>query len=469
MKNKKRRLEQFLFFDYTGIEAHLAKMAAKGWQIDKITPFCWKYRRIEPQSLTYTVTYFSEASDFNPYPTMNQQTFHDYCEKAGWKLAAEWAQMQIFCTAQEEPTPIETDEPVKLKAIHKSMKKNFLPGGIMLLLLSLFQVFLQLHMCAQSPTDWLSNNTSLFSALIWGIFALYMLTNLTVYGVWYYRSGKAAGRGETGLESSSSYQKAQLIWLLLEGIAVVGTFLSLSSQYLGWMGVWLIAYMALMLTVPLIRNALKWAGASKKLNLTITIISIVVLAVALSGIMTGLITRGIRNGMFSKKPVETYTTTQSNGDTHTWEIYHDSLPLTVEDLQDIAYDHYSYEWTANESILLAQYVARQNSFTDGQQAPELRYTILDTKLPGVFDVCLNEYLDRYDWDPLEDERHYQRTDDPAWQADGVYQLYFQEEAMAEYILCWGSRIVYIRFDEMPSASQIAIAAKKLRGYKEKNE
>lgn len=463
MRTKKRRFELYIFYDYTGIEAHLARMAMKGWQIHKITPFYWEYRRIEPQEMTYTVTYFSEASDFNPYPTDNQQTFHDYCKKAGWTLAAEWAQMQIFCSAQEDPTPIETDDAIKLKAIHRSMKKNFLPSSIAILLLSLFQIFFQLHMCTQSPADWLSNNTTLFSTTIWGILVLYMLTNLIVYGVWYRRSQKAAARGDTGIESSGRYRKAQIFWLILEGIAGAGVLLSLSSQYFGWMGIWLIAYIAMILTALLIRNALKRAGTSKKLNMTITVISIAILAVALSGIMTRLVVRGVNTGRLAKKPAETYTTTMPNGTTHTWDIYHDSLPLTVEDLQDVNYDHYSYKWTARESFLLGQYVARQDSFPDGQQAPELRYTIVDVKLPVLSDTCLNEYLTMYDWDePEEEKRYFKQTDDPAWLADKVYQLYFQDEAMAEYILCWGSRIVYIRLDEAPAAEQIAIAVEKLR-------
>lgn len=52
MKATKRRFEQFLFYDYTGIERHLKRMAARGWQLHKITRFYWEYRRTEPQKLT---------------------------------------------------------------------------------------------------------------------------------------------------------------------------------------------------------------------------------------------------------------------------------------------------------------------------------------------------------------------------------------------------------------------------------
>ncbi|MGB8454739.1 MAG: DUF2812 domain-containing protein [Anaerocolumna sp.] len=85
MKVIKHRFEQFLCYDHTGIERHLERMSAKGWQLQKIARFGWEYRKTEPQKLTYAVTYFSEASEFNPYPTENQQTFHagSGCCKAG--------------------------------------------------------------------------------------------------------------------------------------------------------------------------------------------------------------------------------------------------------------------------------------------------------------------------------------------------------------------------------------------------
>ena len=37
MKNKMSRIETLSFYDHTGIEKHLAKMAKKGWMIEQIT------------------------------------------------------------------------------------------------------------------------------------------------------------------------------------------------------------------------------------------------------------------------------------------------------------------------------------------------------------------------------------------------------------------------------------------------
>ena len=56
MRQTKRRMETLSFYDRTGVERHLEKMAAKGWMIDRVNGFGWHYRRIEPQTLRFAVT-----------------------------------------------------------------------------------------------------------------------------------------------------------------------------------------------------------------------------------------------------------------------------------------------------------------------------------------------------------------------------------------------------------------------------
>ena len=43
MKELKRRLETFSFYDHTGIEKHLEDMAEKGWLLSKTNRFFWVY------------------------------------------------------------------------------------------------------------------------------------------------------------------------------------------------------------------------------------------------------------------------------------------------------------------------------------------------------------------------------------------------------------------------------------------
>lgn len=467
MKTTKRRFEQFLFYDYHGIETHLSKMAEKGWQLQKITPFYWEYSPIISQKINYAVAYFSEASDFNPYPTKNQQTFHEYCHSTGWELAAEWAQMQIFCTQQENPIPIETDESVKLQAIHSAMKKNFLPSNIILLLVTFLQFFLQLHIIAGNPVHELAIATALYSAVYWSIFVIYCMIILFVYIKWHHNSRKSILMGGTCIDVSRTSRKLSYSAFFLIGISAVMIIFQVSRP-LGWAGIIGLAAMVILLAgVFTIKNSLKKAGVSKNLNRSLTFVSCVVLYVILTSVIAFSVILGVNTGWFDKKPDNTYTFTQPNGATYTWDLYHDPLPLKVEDIQKVNYDHYSYKGTQNESFLLSQYVAWQNSFPDGQFAPTLNYAIIDVKLPILFNLCLNDYLKMY-YDPEEPaavRRYFRKTDDPVWQADQVYQLFTGSRPDEEYILCWGSRILYLNLHTIPEPDQIAVIVKKLKKNK----
>ena len=126
MKNTKRRMELFFSYDRTGIQAHLQKMAASGWMLEKMSNFSWLYRRMEPKDLTFAVTYFPKASEFDPELTEGQRVYQDFTARSGWQFVCSSAQMQVFCTEQESPVPIETDPMVELEMIHGAAKKSHL-------------------------------------------------------------------------------------------------------------------------------------------------------------------------------------------------------------------------------------------------------------------------------------------------------------------------------------------------------
>ena len=41
MKDIKKKVEFFTFYDKTGIEKHLEQMAAEGWLLEKMSAFRW--------------------------------------------------------------------------------------------------------------------------------------------------------------------------------------------------------------------------------------------------------------------------------------------------------------------------------------------------------------------------------------------------------------------------------------------
>ncbi len=87
MKNK-YQINLFVYYDFYAVTTHLSKMAQKGWMLEKITPFFWKYKRITPQAVPFTVTYLDAASKYDSEPPIEQQEFEAFCSDAGWKFIA---------------------------------------------------------------------------------------------------------------------------------------------------------------------------------------------------------------------------------------------------------------------------------------------------------------------------------------------------------------------------------------------
>ena len=75
MRNKKRRMEFFSFYNHTSITAHLEKMARNGWLLEEIRRNTWIYRRIEPKKLRFAVSYYPKASEYDPEPSPEQRDF----------------------------------------------------------------------------------------------------------------------------------------------------------------------------------------------------------------------------------------------------------------------------------------------------------------------------------------------------------------------------------------------------------
>lgn len=180
----------------------------------------------------------------------------------------------------------------------------------------------------------------------WIILSIQMLIPLIGYAFWYLKSQKAVSMEDSCVERSGGYKKASRFMWLLTAIAIVLAVFSMSAQHFGLSGIFGIANITIVIPLALtIKNVLTWAEASRKVNLTVTMVSCVILSIVLTGAMTCA-------GWFGKYPDETYTTTLPNESTNIWNIYYDPLPLKVEDLQDADYEHYSYEWPKRESFLL---------------------------------------------------------------------------------------------------------------------
>ena len=466
MKELKRRLETFSFYDHSGIEKHLEDMAAKGWLLSEINRFTWIYRRTPPRKLHFAVTYYPKASEFDPEPQEGQMIYRDYSERSGWKFICQSAQIQIFYNEEKEPIPMETDPVVEVQTIHKAAKKGFLLSYFILLGVSVLQAALFVSRLLGDPIGLLSSTINLSTGFCWVILFLLCVVELCGYYRWHRKAVKAAENGEF-LETRSHelFQRAILVASVLAFVYIIINVISTGDRMMLTIYTLMIGYMiALFAVVNAVKKFLKRKKVSRSANLTITLLVDFVLAFAmLAAIIHGTL-RASQTGLFHPEE-DTY-----EHDGMTWILYQDELPLYVEDLLDVDFDGYIRQNRHDESVFLGQLDVNQWPRFDAAPAvradvPSLSYTLTIIKVPALYDWCkesvLNKRTDKVglDYSILID--HYEKIDATPWLAEEAYQLHWSESVLNKYFLCYKDRIVEIDFDWTPTEEQMKTVAEKL--------
>ena len=461
MKDKKRRLEIMSFYDHTGTEKHLEDMAAKGWLLEKISNGLWCYRRIEPANVKFAVTFFPKASDFDPKPSDSQQTFVDYCAQSGWKLAGLSAQMQVFYNEDPNPVPIETDPYLQVENIHKAMKRNFLPANLILLLCGLFQLGMNLWQLFKNPMYGLFNNFTWAALIPWSLVVILCSAEIISYLRWHKRA-KAAALEEDILLPTKGTRTLQIVVLVVLAIFLVIWLLSLGGGMNLAVALISFGYMGLLiLLVYLLKTFMKKKQVSTKVNRIVTFSACFILAFGLMWVLVAVVIGTGMTDLFDEKDnSETYEFKGS-----TFRIYHDELPLTVEDLMEVEENaRYSYNKEENHSILATKLQAYQHPTYDNMDPPDLDYTYFTVKFDPLYDTFREELLTQYDYrnDYTEYQYFYAAIDPTPWQAEEAYQLYWgSNEPMEEYLIFWEDSMLEINFDWTPTPEQMTIVAEKL--------
>lgn len=455
MKNKIRRLEYYSFYNHTGIERHLTEMAQKGWLLDSISNLYWTYRRIEPRDIHFCVTYYPKASDFDPGPSEEQQTFQDFCAHTGWWLACSWHQMQVFCNEKESPIPLETDPIMEVDTLHRACRKNFLPSYFLLLALGLLMGGYFLAEIYFAPVTLLSNSSQMLSGFAYLCLLVISLTELCTYFSWHRKAKKAAQDGMfVDTPSTKRIQQAVVIVLLFAAATWLLNLFTLSNRMLAWIAVAiLLSMLVIIFAVNWIKHGLRKLKASRGLNRTLTLAACFLLPTVLMG---GITYAGI-SGVFSNENQAV--------------PFDDSvIPLSITDFYDVDGQKYIVQNRNNETFLLGQRVVHIFGDWNAEgfhELPDIQYTVTTVKVPFLYEWCKAEMF--RDLDETDDKdipvghRLVLKEQDPApWGANSAYRLY-QEEGwyLNWYLLCYEDTVVEIRFDWEPTAENMSIVGQKL--------
>ena len=461
MKDTKRRMMTFTFYDRSGIERDLEAQAASGWMLEKCSAAGWVYRRIEPAKIHFSVVYFPAASAFDPHPSESQQRFQEFCEHTGWELIASNIQMQIFCNRRENPIPIETDPEIELGNIHASVKKTVLPSYFLNVVLGFIQLGLAFQRFSQDPIGELANLTAPISLLFWILMIFSCGTQILLYYRWLYRA-RAAARDEHFLETRST-DRFQITMLVSTSLALVFMFLSLGGFQMSLIaGLLVVLIVGVSLLTVKLTNFLKTRNVTAKANRAITYAVLIPASLLICGLVIWLMVSVRLNSGDRREGAESY---EYNG--WTYYVYHDDIPLRIEDLIDTDYEGYSYEITYDKgSPLLRRFEARQKTRYDALAEPEMHYHLLEVKVPFLYEFVLKEMQDQFDHgyghpedDPSWEE--HREIDPTPWGAVKAYQLVLGGEPHYRYLLCYENAILEIHLDWEPTPEEMTTIRQKL--------
>ena len=323
MKDTKRKIMPFTFYDRTGIERKLEAQAEKGWLFEKCSAAGWIYRRIEPAKIHFSVVYFPAADPFDPHPSEKQVRFQEFCEHTGWELIASNAQMQIFCNRRENPIPIETDPVIEVENIHKSVKKTMFPAYISNLVLAVMQIGLAAQRFSWDPLSELLSLPAMLATLFWCLDVVFWTILLGMYFCWFLKAKKAATDGQF-LETKST-DAFQFVMLGTTTLALICMYLSFGSWSTALVGILMVAgILALTGVMVWISNRMKQRNVSAKTNRFITYAFAVVMSLVLCGGVIWLVVSIRMEENDKAVQAETY---EYNG--WTYYVYNDPIPLRI--------------------------------------------------------------------------------------------------------------------------------------------
>lgn len=428
MGNTKYLLLEGNLYDYTYFEDRLTRLSAEGWHLEKVGSLLWKFRRGEPMQVRYAVTYAPSASAFNSRPTDEEEDLSDLCAQAGWIRVGTRAQMHIYRNEDPNATPLETDDIEKLRNIRRTMWRHFFPQEALFIVIFLLQFFMHLRTLNRWPTTTLSSSM-MISTLVTSLLVAVIHGFLTLSGMlWLRRAGKALENG-AALPVNRFYR-----WFRWVTMAFLCAYLLclLGSVGLGFVSWVIITAAAVLLFDAGALNLCKKLKAPRWVNIVVPSgVCLLIMAVMIPVLIFGM------ERTFTEEPLGS------------------DIPLTLQQLTgETGTDRAVLE---QQGSILSAYGRYRDKGSDDTR---LSYTIVDVKCPLFYDMLLDEQEDEF-----QIASHYTADPEAAAPAElfGAEYARHARTGLGDYwLICWDSRIVYLKATWELTGEQTAILAEVLR-------
>ena len=428
--------------DEAAIVKRLEKLAAKGWLLERAGAWGWSLRRVEPAQVRYALTYFPEASVFDPGPTEDQETYAGYCRAAGWEFITSYGPVQYFRSDLPDPVPIETDEWDKLESFQRTVLRKDSVLLYLWVLLSFVLSWSDLSLALQL-NDFLilSDTNSLIYLAAFAVVTVCFVLVPADYLVWYLRSRRSLENGGSCRGPHTRFRRATSLLCVASGLVMllVGVEVENVRQVVRALGE------ALLLLTPCaaLYGFLRWMkgrGMERKVTRKRFVIGAFAVVAAMN--LLGAALSSNTDAPPDRQPDQIYV--DSDGDSH--YLYADDLPVTLEDLgiQVTAADRCSYEREHSASFLVSYTLYEQSAKGEESELPRLLYGVAEFSAEWAAEAFLAYTI----WDdgmwmflPREEDA----VEDPRWGADAVYFEPFHT-AGGDWFFRYGSRLVHLRQD-----------------------
>ncbi len=420
MLNKKTYLNFYTPMDGDGLARSLEKQARKGWHLTKHGDFLLHFEKDDPREIHYAVTFFPDATYYDPAMPEEQQTYIDMCAAQGWELVSAKGPMQLFRSAQADPIPIETDEGYKLHSIHAALKKEFLFSRVLLLISMILQLMSQWQNFRFNAFSMVSSNTSL--SIVFALFTLlvYLAFDILWYFVWYARSKRAVAEGGTCVSPLTGLRKAML-WIPLAAALIMIAVLLIeapsSNARIYYFSI-LAATFGIIALIMLLQKWFKKLGYPAKKARNLTMAAAVVLALALCGGMVWAVLS------LDLMPL---------GDRVEKVIHLPEPALTLEDLMPNTDSTVNWATHEIEKSLLATYTV----YSEDSASASLEYRLVNLRWDALRKLAFDTMAKRNHF--TNDTRS---ARDDRWQAEVTYVRPTRTE-VCEFIALYDDAILYI--------------------------
>jgi len=222
IKNTKKTSFIYKPYECAAVEEYLEKMSEKGWLLESVKGARFKFKKIEPKKIKYSVDVLNKVSVFDHKDTDVALEYREYCQAAGWTYVCETGKIQIFYTEEDkEIIPIHTDENEKFKEVFKS---SLYIVGIQLFLAIMFIFNLYVQLVWNNTSFLLASNLMIFSTVIMFFAVIVNATEGISFILWVIKAKK--GLKENKFMPYNTYKQLKRKNILIKICSIIIIFIS---------------------------------------------------------------------------------------------------------------------------------------------------------------------------------------------------------------------------------------------------